>query len=377
MRIAVSAFLVTLQPGMRLAGVGRHMVSVLEQICTFDAGHQFEIFICAEVEIPPHWLNSSWVTFHRIPIHGAKQRVPWAHFKVAREAKKRGCDRLFVLFNDVPLFSQIPIVSVVHDAFPRSHGEWFPPRKRLILDQLTRLACKLSQKVITVSEFSANELSSLYGAPKSKFVVVPNGPGNDLRQLSKAELDSIQWLEGLDQYIFSISTLEPRKNLKGLIKGFEILKERGFENHKLVIAGASGWLQSDLKAIVESSPQRDSIHFLGYIDDHTLNAYLQRATTFALVSHVEGFGIPVLEAMIAGVPVVTSNTSSLPEVAAENAFYCDPSDPNSIADSLEESLTNEEERKRFISLNQKRAEAFTWQNAVKKIVQTIEEAKRA
>lgn len=358
---------------MRLAGVGRHMVSVLEQICTFDAGHQFEVFICDDVSLPSHWLESPWVTFHRIPISGAKQRVPWAHFRVAREAKKLGCEKLFVLFNDVPLFSPLPIYSVVHDAFPRSHGDWFPPRKRLILDQLTRLACKLSRKVITVSEFSANELSKHYSVERSKFVVVPNGPGNDLRQLNSSELDSVEWVPGLERYVFSIATLEPRKNLIGLIEGFEKLREKGFEDVRLVVAGASGWMQSDLKTRVESSPAKDFIHFLGYVDDVTLNAYLQRATSFALVSHVEGFGIPVLEAMILRVPVVTSSTSSLPEVAGENAFYCDPSQAESIANALEESLTDEDRRMSFVAKNLERAKEFTWVNAYRKIISSIED----
>jgi glycosyltransferase involved in cell wall biosynthesis len=371
-RIGVSAFLVTLQPGMRLAGVGRHMVSILEQICTHDAGHQFDIFVCDTVTLPPHWAESPWVRFHRVQIFSAKQRVPWAHFRVAREAKRLGCEKLFVLFNDVPIFSPIPVISVVHDAFPRSHGEWFPVRKRIILDQLTNLACKVSRKVITVSEFSASELSRHYSTDRSKFVVVPNGPGNELRKLSADELAQTQWLPDLGRYIFSISTLEPRKNLIGLIKGFERIRSQGFNDVRLVIAGASGWMQSDLKSRVESSPAKDFIHFLGYIDDFSLNAYLQNATSFALVSHVEGFGIPVLEAMILGVPVVTSSTSSLPEVAGENAFYCDPSNVESISSALIDSLTEDQKRKEFIAQNLARSKQFTWENAFKKIILEIE-----
>lgn len=360
-----------MRPGMRLAGVGRHMVQILDQICTQDRGDSFEIFISSEVELPDKWKAATWVTWHPMDVSSARKRVPFEHFGIGPKCQRLGCQVLFVLFNDVPAICPIPMVSVVHDAFPRTHGEWFPYRKRVILDQLTALACRKSDRVITVSEASKKALSEAYRVPVEKFVVAYNGPGNDLIQLTEQQLQELL-PSVLKRYILTISTLEPRKNLKGLITGFEkVATAPEFHDLHLLIAGAKGWMESDLAHVVENSPVKDRIQFLGYVSDLELNAYLQKANLFALVSHVEGFGIPVLEAMTLGVPVVTSNTSSLPEVAGDCAFYCDPHQPNSIANALILGLTDRELAMQKATAGQDRANRFTWESAWETILNTL------
>jgi glycosyltransferase involved in cell wall biosynthesis len=160
-------------------------------------------------------------------------------------------------------------------------------------------------------------------------------------------------------FVFTVSTLEPRKNLVGLIKAFAAVPDV-----KLYIAGAKGWLNSELAGVVEASPAKDRIVFLGYVSDQQLNLLLNKCKLFALVSYVEGFGIPVLEAMIAGAPVVTSRTSSLPEVAGEWAYYGDPENVNSISEALANALGNETELSRMAAGGKEFATRFTWEASV-------------
>lgn len=366
MRVCVSALLVTSKPGIGLAGVGRHMFQVLNQICKQNHGTTYEIFIDNQVELKQEWLECPWVKWHCVPIKNTFDRILWSHWRIALKARQLKCNVVFVLFNDIPYKCSIPIVSVVHDAFPRTHGNWFPSRKRKILDTLTNLACKKSKKVITVSEFSKKSLAKAYNVPRDRFVVAYNGPGNQVVHGLKPCEELISAASG--RYIFTVSTLEPRKNLDGLIKGFEILKrEKQFKDVSLIVAGARGWMESELLDQVEKSPCKSDIHFLGYVTEDILHAYLVGADTFALVSHVEGFGIPVLEAMIAGTPIVTSRSSSLPEVAGEFANYCEPSIHADIAIALNKSLINRKEAMKLAEGAKIRAQEFTWESAYEKI----------
>ena len=261
MRICISALLVTTEPGMKLAGVGRNMFAVLNELTITDLGHQYDVFIRDDVDMPPSWNECKWISWHRIAIKNSRQRVWWEHFKIGREAKRLKSDLVLSLFLSLPEFCKIPMVAVAHDAFPRTHADWYPPRKRIILDQLTSLACKKSRALVTVSEFSKKELSRAYKISLHKIFVAPNGLGNDIHILTQNELSQVD-LSKIDakNFILSVGTIEPRKNLDGLIKAFEILKRNPeTEGLKLLIAGAKGWLDSAVGKTWEASPNKDDL----------------------------------------------------------------------------------------------------------------------
>ena len=369
MRIFVSALLVTTQPGMKLAGVGRHMFALLNQLAITDLGHQYDVYIRDDVEMPSHWRECKWITWHSITISNSRQRIFWEHYKIGQEAKKMKANVVLSLFLSLPSFCRIPMVAIAHDAFPRTHPDWYPPRKRIILDQLTALACKKSKALVTSSEFSKIELARAYKIPLSKIFVAYIGLGNDIRILSDEELEKVDMTKfSANKFIFSVGTVEPRKNLEGLIKAFEIVKRYPINaDLQLLIAGAKGWLDSTVGTTWEASPNKDDIEFLGYVSDIELNTLMQRAKVFALTSFVEGFGIPPLEAMTVGTPVVVSNTSSLPEVCGEFGFYCDPTSPQSIADAMNDALTNNDRRKSKIEVGLAKSKEFSWYETVKKL----------
>lgn len=374
MRICISAFLVSTRDGVKKAGVGRAMYSLLGELVRDTRGHQLEIFLCDDVDLPNDWLSASNVNWHRISISGMKQRVWWEHYKVGKEAKRLKCDALLSLFLPLPFFCNLPKFTIAHDAFPRTHAEWYPLRKRFILDNLTKYACRKSCRVLTVSEFSKKELARAYGKALQEIIVISNGPGNDVRPLNESELAEVDWSKfPAGPTIFSVSTLEPRKNMEGLIRSFDLVADE-YPDHQLLIAGAKGWLDSPIVKVLESCKHPDRIHLLGYVSDLELNALIQKADLFTLVSFVEGFGLPVLEAMIVGTPVLTSNTSSLPEVAAEYAFYCHPASHESIANGLRQALSDQEERETKAASAKLRAELFTWKAVADRVENAIQNA---
>lgn len=361
--------MVTTTPGMKLAGVGRHMFAILNQLTLTDLGHQYVVFLRDDVEMPEAWTRCNWITWRRIAIRSSKDRLWWEHFKIGIEAKKLKADLMLSLFLALPIFCRIPMVAFAHDAFPRTHPEWYPPRKRMILDQLTAFACKKSRALVTVSEYSKIELSRAYKIPVSKIFVALNGIGNEIKVLTDEELSCVDMSKfNAVSYIFSVGTIEPRKNLEGLIKGFEqAKKDPRLADVQLLIAGAKGWLDTSVGQAWEESPNKGDIQFLGYVSDVELNALMQRAKMFAITSFVEGFGIPPLEAMTVGTPVLSSNTSALPEVCGEFAFYCDPANFRFISDAMVEGLTNEDRRRTYVDGGKARVQDFSWYESVKSL----------
>ena len=374
MRICVSALMVTTKPGMQLAGVGRHMLALLNQLTITDLGHHYDVYLRDDVEMPVEWKQCPWITWHPTRIQTSSFRVSMEHFLIGREAVRLKADLLLSLFLALPFDCKIPMVAIAHDAFPRTNPDWYPWRKRRILDWLTANACRKSSALVTVSEFSKSELCRAYKADPKKIFVAPNGLGNNISILSANELEKIDMSKfNSNNYIFSVSTIEPRKNLDGLIKGFEILKhEPANKDLKLLIAGAKGWLGTSVGETWHASPVKDDINFLGYVTDLELNALMQKAQAFALPSFVEGFGIPPLEAMTVGTPVVVSNTSSLPEVCGDCAFYCDPTSPQSIAEAMGQAMSDSDEVRVKVDHGLARSKEFSWYESVKKLENALQ-----
>ena len=377
MKVCVSALMLATADGKRKAGVGRHVIQVIDRLANVDLGNQYDIFVPASAELPESWSNSPWVTWHPINTDSVKNRVMVEHWKIGSEAKKLGADVLFSVFVQLPIPSAPPVVSVIHDAFPRTHGQWYTTRNRLILDTMTAHAARKSKRIITVSEWSKQQIHEAYKVPLERIIVAPNSVGNPIIRMSPEAMKAFNFSEYLDSdrpYLFTLSTLEPRKNLLGLLAGFAEARTE-FPEHMLVVAGARGWMETEVFQKVEELGLKDHVKFLGYVPDEAINAIMQRAELFVLASMVEGFGIPVLEAMMAGTPVACSNTSAIPEVAAENAFYFDPTDASSIGYAIATALKSPEQRAKFAEAGLERAKQFTWDAVIHKVNQAFIEAK--
>jgi glycosyltransferase involved in cell wall biosynthesis len=171
-----------------------------------------------------------------------------------------------------------------------------------------------------------------------------------------------------DRYVLSISTLEPRKNFTGLIAAFNLMAISSVPDLHLVIAGGKGWLYDDIFAAAEASPLQERIHFAGYVADEDLPALYSLAALFALPSHYEGFGIPVLEAMACGTPVVCADNSSLPEIAGDAALLVEATDTKALADAMHQLSIDTSLREKLIQRGYEQAGRFTWEQAARRLV---------
>lgn len=257
---------------------------------------------------------------------------------------------------DVPLSSSVPVVVTIHDIIPHILPDQYFSNalERLHYELYIRMSIRRAQHIITISEFSRQELLRVFQVPKERTTVVYNGYNTAFRKLhDEVALASVRKKYHLDEkYLLTIGGSEYRKNNRRLI---EVYLENLAEKCQLVVVG-SAWRGSDLSKEFADS----RIKFLSNIPIEDLVAIYNMAELFVFPSFYEGFGIPAMEAMACGVPVVSSNATSLPEVCGSAAIYFDPYDKADMAREIGAVLSDEDLRQRLIVAGTERAKKFSW-----------------
>jgi glycosyltransferase involved in cell wall biosynthesis len=259
----------------------------------------------------------------------------------------------------------------VHDLAFLLHPECADASLREYLEKAVPRSVRRADLVVADSENTRNDVICLLGAPPERVEVVPGGvapyfrPVEDQRRL--AELRSRLRL-GEAPFILAVGVIEPRKNHSLLIEAYRLLRERQKLPHRLVVVGQRGWLWEGIVEQAERSAYRDDIVFVGFVPEEDLPAIYSAATVFAFPSLYEGFGLPPLEAMACGAPVVVSKASSLPEVVGDAGLQVDPRDPDGLAAALELLILDEPLRADLRRRGLERASTFTWHAAAGKLL---------
>ena len=218
--------------------------------------------------------------------------------------------------------------------------------------------------VITSAESSKREIVEYLSVPPERIWVTPLASRYAADTLMTANGHVTQKLRG-KPYILFVSTLEPRKNIVTLIQAFDLLKSEQSVDHQLLLVGNKGWQYRPIFGAIEASPWKNSIHHMGYLSDEEVAYYYAHADVLAYPSLYEGFGLPVLEAMTLGCPVITSNTSSLPEVVGDAALLVDPNNVEELSDALLTVISDRSLRQSLIDRGKRRASEFSWLRTAK------------
>jgi glycosyltransferase involved in cell wall biosynthesis len=255
----------------------------------------------------------------------------------------------------------------VHDLSFIRTPETAAPGLRTYLNRAVPYSVGRADHILADSEATRQDLITQYETPPDKISVLYSGV--DQRFKPVGDTDTLAAVRsryeiGPGPYILSVGTIQPRKNYPRQI---EALKQLDQPDLKLVIAGGRGWLESPLYDMVRSSGMEDRVKFLGFVADEDLPALYSGARVFVFPSLYEGFGLPVLEAMACDVPVVTSNISSLPEVAGDAALMIDPTDVDALASALYRALNDATERERMIATGRERVAMFSWEKAAREL----------
>lgn len=264
-------------------------------------------------------------------------------------------------------------VITIHDLTPTL----FPHTFRSIMVVLHKLlfprTLKTADKIIADSKNTKKDLINYFNVPEEKIRVILLAADEKFKPLNKEGIKEVKQNYNLNfSFILYVGTLEPRKNIPSLIKAFYKLKRKNI-NYKLVITGKKGRKYKEIFETIDKLNLQKDVIFTGYVSDEDLPALYKAADLFVYPSLYEGFGLPPLEAMACGTPVITSNTSSLPEVVGDAGIMVNPYDVDGLADAMYEVLTNDELREDMIKKGLERAKMFSWEKCAKETLDVYEE----
>jgi glycosyltransferase involved in cell wall biosynthesis len=271
---------------------------------------------------------------------------------------------------EIPLVSKTPSVVTIHDLSLFVHPEAHEPRLVRRAKWRLPLMARAAATIVTPTEVVKAEVCARLGIDEQKVVVTHEAPRAVFqRREPKETIETRQRLDIRDDFILFVGTLEPRKNLERLVAAFELVLRTTSLTPQLVIAGGRGWLMDDFAASLQARGLEQNVRFTGYLNDDELCALYSSCKLFVYPSLYEGFGLPPLEAMACGAPVITSNVASVKEAVGDAARLVDPLNVDDIAKALTELLTDETTRKGFSEAGRKRVKSFTWERTALKTLE--------
>jgi glycosyltransferase involved in cell wall biosynthesis len=265
-------------------------------------------------------------------------------------------------------------VVTIHDLSFIIYPQFFEPNALQYLNSAVPRTLNRADLVVTDSEATKVDLISCFSLPAEMIEVVHAGVSPEFRRVDdKAALRRVSAEYDLSSpFILTMGTIQPRKNLRRLFQAYDFLVQDQGIPHRLVVAGEKGWLYQDIYSEVERLGLQERVRFLGFVPDADLPTLLSMADLFVYPSLYEGFGLPVVEAMACGTVTVISNTSSLPEVAADAALQVEPTDVTALAEAMHRAISEEGLRKELVERGLKQVARFTWEEAARKMLGVYE-----
>jgi glycosyltransferase involved in cell wall biosynthesis len=301
----------------------------------------------------------------------------WFDIKVPTLLKKIKADVFFSPDGQCSLTTKVPQCLVVHDLGFLHHPEAYKKSHGFYLKNYTPKFIHKAKSVVTVSNFSKEDIIKQYKVDEAKIKVVYNGAKNIFtpRSFDEQTLVKEKYTAGTEFFLYT-GAIHPRKNLINLLKAFSIFKRRLKSSMKLVFAGRLAWKNDEFVALLKTYKYKEDIVLTGYLKEKELATLMAAAYAFVYPSLFEGFGVPIIEAMKCGVPVLTSKTSSMEEISEGSALYFDPLNIDDIADKLMRIYKDESGRKLLIEKGLHIAEKYTWQKTADAVWESLVETAR-
>jgi glycosyltransferase involved in cell wall biosynthesis len=384
MRIGINALLVSATPSYRNAGISRYTLSLLHALRSADAVHEYTVFVserAVKAQLPS---TARSTTVLAGPASGhPTRRVLWEQFRLPGEVWQHGLQLLHAPMNILPLTLPCPGIVTMHDLAFLRFPEFFRPARRIYQQLFTRRSARRATMLIAVSHQTRQDLIDLLGVPEERIRVIhPILEERFCLPPSAEALKRFRQQRRLpERSILFLGTLEPRKNIRRLIEAYSLLKREAQLPHMLLLAGARGWYEQGLEELVRALGIQEHVRFVGYVPEEEKVLWYHAADLFVYPSRYEGFGLPVAEAMACGVPVVTSNVSSLPEVVGDDGKFGEragllvsPDDTESLARAMRQGLYDMPLRQQLRERGRARARRFAPARIVPQIIQAYQDA---
>ena len=355
--VGLMATLLSTAPTYRSAGIHQYSIRLLEHLPRQEARFEYRAFVMDRDYAPPAGVSVQRPK--RLAVTPSR-RILWEQTKVAAASWR--LDLMHGFAYALPVLTRTPAVVTVHDLTFIRFPQAFPASKQRYLAAMTARSCRQARAIIADSQATATDLQNLLGAPAAKIHVIYPGVDERYRPLPPEQVELRRLQYGWPQrFILMLGTLEPRKNHLGLLEAYARYRRAARQPLPLLIGGGKGWHFQQISRRVQALGLEDVVHFLGFVPWEALPWLYNAATLFVYPSRYEGFGLPVAEAMRCGTPVITSNVSSLPEVAGAAALTLNPDDADALADALVRLLQGSPQQLRMMrSRGMVQAARFSW-----------------
>ncbi|HEX8967587.1 MAG TPA: glycosyltransferase family 1 protein [Chloroflexota bacterium] len=370
MRIALNAQLLSFAPNYRSGGISRVIYHLLAELGRDPRGHVFDVFV------PEAPRSDGWegLRFHPTGRHTIRPsvRIIWEQTALPAALRSLEPDLLHGLAYALPVGWSGPGVVTIYDLSFLRFPKAFNTLNRVYLTASTRAAARRARRILTISEHARRDIVRFLNVPEQRVDVTYPAAEERYRLIPESDVASFRAARGLpDAFVFAVGTLEPRKNLAGMLRAYARLRR---PRPPLYVAGGIGWRASPIFDTVRQLQLGGDVHFLGFVPEDELPLWYNAARVFAFPSLYEGFGLPVLEAMACGAPVITSTAASLPEVAGKAAIMVPPEDTDRIAQEMERVLDDPQLRTEMRAAGRIQASRFSWRAMTE---QTIASYRRA
>jgi glycosyltransferase involved in cell wall biosynthesis len=353
----------SVRPGA--TGIGRHTANLIRELGKLLPKGKLTVFLTQDA--PRLWNDDVQEVRAPWPTPNEYARAFWEQTVVPQQVMNLGVDIYHSPNYILPLRDMhCPSIVTVHDLSFRRRA-LHRLKSHLYLSIMTGLALRRAQAVVAVSEYTKRMIETNYPRVLGRVEAIYGGITPTLSKPTAEEVRDFRQRESLETpYVLFVGTLEPRKNLVRLVHAFEKAIQRTDLPHQLILLGPRGWKTRSLDLAIANSPYRSRIRCPGYVSDNDLSCWYVSADLFIYPSIEEGFGLPVLEAMSLGVPVITSNRSSLPELAGNAALTIDPFDLEALSEAIIEMLTDMSLAENLRAVGKQRAKQFSWEKTARK-----------
>ncbi|MBI2416090.1 MAG: glycosyltransferase family 4 protein [Candidatus Kerfeldbacteria bacterium] len=358
------------------AGVGHYTYYLVKNLLQIDQRNTYVLFFDHRAN-NAHEFKRRRTEIVRFPLSEYKRYLPYAysHLMVSRTLNQAQLDVFHAPANSIPLQYHKPTVVTVHDLAIYQHPEWFPPKQNFSINVLVPKSVQRANAVIAVSQSTAQDIRRQFKVPANHIRVIYEGYAAPQLPTKLGAYRVLRPWHLQEHYLLYIGTLEPRKNIAGLITAFDSLakaKPKRYHDVQLVIAGAKGYqFHKNYEAI--QAVKSGHIRYVGYVTGLQKAALLRCATAFVFPSFYEGFGLPVVEAMSYGVPVITSNVASLPEVVGKAGVLVNPQSTRAVQQAIDRVVGSAALRQRLGRAGRQRVKQFSWTKCAQETLQVYDQ----
>ena len=352
--------------GRRRTGDESYLVSLMRGLHGIDNDNEYVVYV-RDAEA----VANLFPELSRFGFENVRPRSIWLRYAMGLPwlLRRRPVDLLHVQYF-IPPMTPCPTVLTIHDLSFVVHPEFFSRRDRLLLQRLVPRSIKRADRIITDMDVTKQDMVRIYDVDPERIEVIPLAADPRYGPLDRGRCrESVAKSFGIDgPFVLYVGTFQPRKNVEPLIRGYTLMREGSDLSHKLVLVGKPKHQYESVFEAIETSPFRDDIILTGFVEDDDLPVLYNAADVFVFPTLFEGFGLPVVEAMACGTPVITTNVSCLPDVSGEAAMLVDPNDPEAFATAMTNVLSDEAVARQMTERGFARAAGYSWERTARETV---------